>query len=95
MHRPENQVNCHSDGQLIYAFTMENGSHNLIPFSHSRMVMPQIYLSRIFNKNWDVYVNDSLANTPRISIDTIRHFRDILAIVKKNITNTPPELYLG
>ena len=38
LHRPENQVYCHLDGQLIYALTMENGSHNLIPFSHSRMV---------------------------------------------------------
>ena len=71
MHRPENQVNCHLDGKLIYALTMENRSHNLIPFSHTSMVLPQIFLSRVFNENWYTYVNDSLANTLGISTDII------------------------
>ena len=42
---PETQVKFHLEGELIYALTMEKGSHNLIPFSHTRMVIPQIYLS--------------------------------------------------
>ena len=71
MHRPENQVNYYLERELICALTMENGSHNLIPFSHTRMVLPQIYLSRIFNENWYTYVNDSLANTIGISTNTI------------------------
>ena len=43
--RPENQVKFHLEGEVMYALTMEKGSHNLIPFSHTRMVIPQIYLS--------------------------------------------------
>ena len=42
---PEAQVKCHLEGELIYALTMEKGSHNLIPFSHTRIVIPQLYLS--------------------------------------------------
>ena len=95
MHRPENQVNYHLEGKLIYALTMENGSHNLIPFSHTRMVLPQIFLSRAFNENWYTYVNNSLANTLGISTDIIQQFKDIFTIVRKNIENTPPEYYFG
>ena len=54
---------------------MEKGSHNLIPFSHTRMVIPQIYLGHVFNENWYTYVNDSLANTMGISTSTIQQFR--------------------
>ena len=32
VNRPENQVNGYLDGHLIYALTMEKGSHNLILF---------------------------------------------------------------
>ena len=64
---------------------MEKGSHNLIPFSHTRMVIPQIYLSRIYNENWYTYVSDSLVNTVGISISTIQQFRQIFAVVKENI----------
>ena len=64
---------------------MEKGIHNLIPFSHTRMVIPQIYFSQILNENWYTYVNDSLANTMGISTSTIQQFRKIFAVVKENI----------
>ena len=82
---PEAQVKFHLEGELIYALTMEKGSHNLIPFSHTRMVIPQLYLSRVYNENWYTYVNDSLANTMGISTSTIQQFRKIFAEVKENI----------
>ena len=77
---------------------MEKGSHNLIPFSHTRMVIPQIYLSHVFNENWYTYVNDSLANTMGISTSTIQQFRKIFAVVKENIERNHQqykEYYLG
>ena len=64
---------------------MEKGSHNLIPFSHSRMVIPQIYLRHVFNENWYTYVNDLSANTMGISTSTIQQFRKIFAVVKRDI----------
>ena len=85
MQRPENQVKFHLEGELIYALTMEKGSHNLIPFSHTKMVIPQIYLSHVYNENWYTYVNDSLANTMGISTSTILQFRKIFAVVKRSI----------
>ena len=82
---PENQVKFYLEGELIYALTMEKGSHNLIPFSHTRMVIPQIYLNHVYNENWYTYVNDSLANIMGISTSTIQQFRKIFAVVKGNI----------
>ena len=64
---------------------MEKGSHNLIPFSHTRMVIRQLYLSQVYNENWYTYVNDSLVNTTGISTSTIQQFRKIFAKVKENI----------
>ena len=85
MQRPENQVKFHLEGELIYALTMEKGSHNLIHFSHTRMVIPQIYLSHVYNENWYPYVNDLLANTMGISTSTICSLGKIFAAVKRNI----------
>ena len=64
---------------------MEKGSHNLIPFSHTRIVIPHIYLSHVYNENWYTYVNDSLANRMGISTSTIQQFRKIFVVVKGNI----------
>ena len=79
------EVNYHLEGKLIYALTMEKGSHNLIPFSHTRMVIPQIYLSHVFNENWYTYVNDSLANTKGMSTNIIEKFKEIFAAIERNI----------
>ena len=68
---------------------MVKGSHNVIPFSHTRMVIPQIYLSHVFNENWYTYVNDSLANTMGISTSTIQQFRKIFAVVKEKHREKP------
>ena len=35
------------------------------------MVIPQIYLSHVFNENWYTYVNDSLANTMGIYLPVL------------------------
>ena len=90
MQRPDSQVKFHLEGELIYALTMKKGSHNLIPFSHTRMVIPQIYLSHVFNENWYTYVNDSLANTMGISTSTIQQFRKHFCSSKKRHREKPP-----
>ena len=89
MQRPESQVKFNLEGELIYAITMEKGSHNLIPLSHTRMVIPQIYLSHIYNENWYTYVNDSLANTMGISTSTIWQFRKNFCSSKKKHGEKP------
>ena len=68
---------------------MENGSHNLIPFLQTQMVLPQVYLSRGINQNWYTYVNDSLVNTSEIPTETVRQFQEIFEQVKKNIGGNP------
>ena len=83
--RLELLVNSHIDGTAIYVYASMVGSHNLIPFSPIRVMVPQVFLNRVSHHNWDTWLEESLTRFPQIFIRCQRYLHQSIEYVKKDI----------
>ena len=81
--RPELLVNSHINGTAIYIYDSMVSSHDLIPFSPIRAMVPQVFLNRVSHHNWDTWLKESLTRFPQISIQCQRYLHQSIEYVKR------------
>ena len=80
---PELLVNSHINGTTIYVYASMVGSHDLIPFSPIRTMVPQVFLNRVSHHNWNTWLVESLTRFPQISIQCQRYLHQGIKHVQK------------
>ena len=81
--RSELLVNSHINGTTIYVCASMVGSHNLIPFSPIRTMIPQVFLNRVSHHNWNTWLEKSLTKFPQISIHYQRYLHQSIKHVQR------------
>ena len=84
--RPELLVNSHINGTTIYVYASMVGSHDLIPFSPVRTMIPQVFLNRVSHHNGNTWLEESLTKFPQTSIHCQRYLHQSIKHIKRIFT---------